>query len=171
MRLSLLGQTSTSEGVSLSHLLLLFISLYIESMVNDFQNQSLQDEWNSFRTGILERRNERHGSLTTHNAALQQQRQVRAEQSKQRTAALDEKVDSLNARFADTTVALEYDADRLNSQFQAPVAQEKVQHCLGERAHWIDCQQKYAVDSRPCNAYLVALEKCVSKRIVDSNAE
>jgi hypothetical protein len=92
----------------------------------------------------------------------------------QRNAALDDHLESLNARFTDTSIALEYDSARVQERFggeQKAETPEKVQHCLGERAHWIDCQTKYAVDSRPCNEYLSAFEKCVNKTIVDSTAE
>jgi len=145
-------------------------------MVQDFQNAALQGEWDSFRTGILTRRNDRHAKLAAQNAALQQQRQMRNAQSAQRTAALDERMDALNARFADGAVAATYNAQRVHDAV-VPAKEaagtnspkEKVQHCLGERAHWIDCQTKYAADSRPCNAYLSALEQCVSKTVMDSN--
>jgi hypothetical protein len=146
----------------------------LETMVKDFRNQALQDEWNGFRTSILTHRAERQQNLAHQNGALLQQQQIQAAAAAQRNAALDDHLESLNARFTDTSIALEYDSARVQERFggeQKAETPEKVQHCLGERAHWIDCQTKYAVDSRPCNEYLSAFEKCVNKTIVDSTAE
>jgi hypothetical protein len=142
-------------------------------MVREFQNQALQNEWNSFRTSVLTHRNEREQKLAHQNGALLQERQMRMTSIANRNAALDDRLDSLNAKFSDISVALEYDTARVQEKFGELKAEspEEVQHCLGERVHWMFCQQKYALDSRPCNAYLGALEKCVNKTIVDSTAK
>jgi hypothetical protein len=143
-------------------------------MVRDFQNQALQNEWNSFRSSVLTNRAERQQKLAHQNGALLQERQKRVTEVEKRNAALDNRLDSLNAKFSDISVALEYDTARVQEKFgeqKTENLEKEVKHCLGERVHWMFCQQKYADDSRPCNAYLSALEKCVNKTIVDSTAE
>jgi hypothetical protein len=53
---------------------------------------------------------------------------------------------------------LEYDTARVQEKFSEPKTEnleKEVKHCLGERVLDV-CQQKYANDSRPCNAYLSA---------------
>jgi hypothetical protein len=149
-------------------------ALILEAMVRDFRNQALQNEWNTFRTSVLTHRAERQQNLAHQNGALLQQRQMRATEVAQRNAALDDRLDTLNAKFTDISVGLEYDTARVQEKFGEPKTEnleKEVKHCLGERVHWMFCQQKYANDSRPCNAYLSALETCVSKTIVDSTAE
>jgi hypothetical protein len=141
-------------------------------MVREFQNQALQNEWNSFRTSVLTHRNEREQKLAHQNGALLQERQMRAAEVAQRNAALENRIDSLNAKFTDISVALEYDTARVQEKFgEQKLENPEVKQCLGERVHWMFCQQKYADDGRPCNAYLSELEKCVNKTIMDSNAE
>jgi hypothetical protein len=155
-------------------LLLLVICIILEAMVREFQNQALQNEWNSFRSSVLTHRAERQQSLAHQNGAVLQERQMRMASVANRNAALDNRLDSLNAKFTDIAIALEYDTARVQEKFvgeQKTEGPEKVEHCLGERVHWMFCQQKYAEDSRPCNAYLSALETCVNKTILDSTAE
>jgi hypothetical protein len=91
---------------------------------------------------------------------------------RQQHERIDNSIDDLNAKFADTAIALQHDANRMLEKFKIPEnfiqdsegsinKDSKPLPCLGQRAHWIDCQKKYASDSRPCNAYFEALEKCV----------
>jgi predicted transcriptional regulator len=132
----------------------------------------LQKEWDGFRTSVLSRRQERIQALSQEHAALEHQRQARTVRLKQLHERIDETIDDLNAKFADSAVALQYDANRLLDKFHTPenFTQEtkdsinkdsKPLPCLGQRAHWMDCQKKYSSDSRPCNAYFEELEKCV----------
>lgn len=139
--------------------------------MRDFSNQTLQEEWNKFRTDVLNRRNER---VQRRAASLQQQQATtdrEIQEMKQKLESLQSTVDKANADFADGSIALEYDADRVlqaldpNSGKMQPLSQ-----CLGERAHWIDCSKKYSVDTRPCDAYLKALEVCVQNTILSKTA-
>jgi hypothetical protein len=146
-----------------------------EAIVRDFQNQTLQQEWDKFRTSVLIRRNERAKALNEAQVAQKQQREVQAALLAQRKASLDQAIDEMNAKFSDEAIALEYDASKLLQKFQAPAILTVVYDdidkdsrplpCLGQRAHWMDCQKKYAADSRPCNAYVEALEQCVKDTI------
>lgn len=162
------------RSIDSRYTLLLELCTHLETMVRDFQNQALQNEWNSFRSSVLNHRAERQQNLAHQNGALLQERQKRAAEVAYRQAALDNRLDTLNAKFSDISVALEYDTARVQEKFgeqKLDNPEKEVQHCLGERVHWMFCQQKYADDGRPCNAYLNALEQCVSKTIVDSTAE
>jgi K+-sensing histidine kinase KdpD len=154
---------------------LIRIGFIIGDIIRDFQNQTLQEEWDKFRTSILIRRNERSRSIIETQQALQQERETIATAAAQRHATLDEAIDSLNAKFADEAIALEYDTAALVQKFQTPesvagshydiMKDSKPLPCLGQRAHWIDCHKKYSTDPRPCNAYLTELEKCVMNTI------
>ena len=145
------------------------------AIVRDFQNQVLQQEWYKFRTSVLDRRQERVMSLNEAQTALLHQRQTRLSALAQKQARLDQGINELNAKFTDTAIATEYDASRLVEKFEAPEKiatgndaidkDSKPLPCLGPRAHWIDCKKKYALDPRPCNAYVEALEKCVVNTI------
>jgi hypothetical protein len=148
-------------------------------IVRDFQNQSLQNEWDKFRMSVLVRRNERSVALSQSQIALEQQRQARMAISSQRHARLDQSIDELNAKFSDESIALQYDASSLLQKFETPENVSRVYDdidkdskplpCLGQRAHWIDCQKKYAKDPRPCHAYVEALERCVVRTISKVN--
>jgi hypothetical protein len=141
--------------------------------VRDFQSQLLQEEWNKFGTSILIRRNERLQRLQAAATENQQKRHVEAAARQQRMATIDAAMDEMQAKIADQTVAIDYDASQLLYKFRGWTdnvnvdadKESKPLPCLGQRAHWIDCQRKYAADSRPCNFYVAALEECVQRTI------
>ena len=149
---------------------LLFLYLLLDEIVREFQNQSVQQEWNKFRASVLARRDQRHKHLTEAALVLEQQRQVAAAERQQRMQQLDTAIDEMNAKFADEAVALEYDANALIQRFETKKVNgvDKVRPCLGPRAHWMDCANKYSKDTRPCDAYMDILEKCVKDAIVNS---
>jgi hypothetical protein len=142
----------------------------------------VQEEWTKFRATVLNRQHERSQHLS--QAAQQQQqreREVLNLQRQQRVQALDARIDDLNATFSDAAVALEYDAKALYRKFetagalpeQTSTSQSQKKQvaaaavpCLGPRAHWMDCAIKYRVDTRPCDAYLATLERCVQETVV-----
>lgn len=113
-------------------------------------------------------------------AEYEEKSKILAAQRRQRMVATESAIETLNANFADISIELEHDAKVLLDKFGGLSAKElddpdkesKPLPCLGPRAHWIDCQRKYApVDSRPCNFYVQALEDCVQKTIGRSAAE
>jgi hypothetical protein len=146
-------------------------------IVRDFQSKLLQDEWNKFGTTIVHRRNERLQRLQAAVNENQQKRSAYTAMQQPRLAALDAQMDQLSATIADQTTAMDYDASQLvqkyrkwidfknNNEMDAIEKDSKPLPCLGQRAHWIDCQKKYAADSRPCNFYVTALEECVTRTI------
>ena len=91
----------------------------------------------------------------------------------QKHEQLDQTISDLNAKFIDESIALQYDASNLLEKFEIKTNNEhdgiekdsKPLPCLGQRAHWIDCQKKYAKDPRPCHSYVDELEKCVTSTI------
>ena len=145
----------------------------IADIVRDFQSKILQEEWNKFGTSVIIRRNERLQELEQATAQYQQQRHLASISRQQRMEALDTSIDEKQANITDLLVANEYDADKLmqkyghwiDAEIDDPNRDSKPLPCLGERAHWIDCQNKYAVDSRPCNFYVSALEQCVQRAL------
>ena len=150
--------------------------LYLSSsadIIRDFQSKTLQEEWNKFGTSVIQRRNERLQRLQTATAEQQQKRQAASAARHMRLSRVDAAVDSMQAKFADDAIALEYDASRLEKRFGFLAEQQyddlkkdsKPLPCVGQRAHWIDCQKKYGEDSRPCNFYVQALEDCVRNTI------
>lgn len=130
------------------------------------------------------RRQERENAVQASLREVEQQRSIRVAERSQRISNLDQTIDQLKAKFADTSIALQYDANALTNKYvggtthtnpnnddttttTAPT--KRVSPCLGPRAHWLDCTKKYLVDTRPCDAYLTALENCVNEAIVTSN--
>lgn len=139
-------------------------------MLREFQNQVLQEEWDKFRFSVIAQRDQRHKHMTEAALVLEQRRQVAAARRQQRMHLLDTAIDEMNAKFADESVALEYDANALIQRFETKKVNgvDKVRPCLGPRAHWMDCAKKYSKDTRPCDAYMDILEKCVKDAIVNS---
>lgn len=157
----------------------------LATIVQDFQNRVLQNEWNKFRSSVLSRHVERQEHVKTIAHQLEQQRQMQSAEMSRIHAAQDASLDELRAKFADEAIALEYDVARLSEKYlgggktttiggknkQLPPAKDKESlPCLGERAHLIDCQNMYKLGSRSCNHYIEALEKCVSQRIVGASS-
>ena len=149
-----------------------------DDIIRDFQNHLVQAEWNAFRAGLLDRRNERMSNART--ALAQKQAQWNDEKQRRdfKMAQLDAILDEAAAKVTDTTVALSHDmkvlerkvqeAERPPSSSSSSVGggTGRVVPCLGPRAHWVDCAHKYEFDPRPCDAYLAALERCVQDAVV-----
>jgi hypothetical protein len=143
--------------------------------VQDFQNKQLQQAWNKVQVSMLERRGQRTRAEQEADAQLQANRQA-AQVAQARSAQLTEAMERLKAKFTDEAVAFEYDVKNLLQKQQAVLANSdgednntessKALPCLGPRAHWIDCQKKYALDSRPCDSHLQAMENCIRQSIL-----
>lgn len=118
---------------------------------------------------ILDRRSERDRRVAETSARLEAATK-QMEAWKAQNAELDNKIEDLRAQFADAKVALDYDAKNVSDLLQQHRPWKKEMPCLGQRAHWIDCQKKYALDSRPCDAYVDALERCVNETVVKATA-
>jgi hypothetical protein len=141
-------------------------------IVRDFQSKVLQEEWNKFGGKVMERRNERIAQMQQAAAELQQKHNWNVTQRQQRVKSTEAAIEKYRAEFADLSIALEHDANSLLNKFGSiPASLDDINKdskplpCLGQRAHWMDCQKKYAADSRPCNFYVQALEECVQKTI------
>ena len=143
---------------------------FAEDIVRDFQNKAVQDQWNVFRASVLGRRHDRHALLLQAAQQAEAQQASRAAQANERMKRLDDAIETMNAKFSDQVVAASYDADHYISQYasDAPASSKDVavSPCLGPRAHWMFCAQKYVNDTRPCDAYLAVLERCVQDAII-----
>ena len=136
-----------------------------EKIAKDFQNEEIQKAWKTVQVSVLERRAERDRHVEETAANLQgSAKQMEAWAA--RNAELDNTIEELRAKFSDGKVALDYDAKNVAEMLRENQPSQKEMPCLGQRAHWIDCQKKYALDSRPCDAYVDALERCVKEAVV-----
>ncbi|KAL7579969.1 hypothetical protein ACA910_004964 [Epithemia clementina (nom. ined.)] len=133
----------------------------------DFQNEKINEAWREVQLGVLQRQHQRAQVM---NEATERQNAVVARELKElqaRHQQLDTRIDSLRKEFDDGLLSLEYGTKILSVDLDEKIRQNiKTLPCLGPRAHWLDCQKKYALDSRPCDAYLETLEKCVTDAIV-----
>jgi hypothetical protein len=89
---------------------------------------------------------------------------------RERISELDNSIEQAKAKFTDEKVALAYDTRNVEQILSENQPWQKEMPCLGQRAHWIDCQKKYALDSRPCDAYVDALERCVNEAVLQKVA-
>jgi hypothetical protein len=158
----------------------LMLSIYFllnstEDIVRDFKNKVVQEKWNDFRSDVLARRHQRHTHLLQAAQHATADHASKAALSSQRLEQLDAAIDTMTAQFSDQVVAMEYDANQVALQYGGSSASgddsatehtPKEDACLGPRAHWMVCAQKYYHDTRPCDAYLSVLEKCVQETIV-----
>ena len=143
----------------------MFLPQQTEKIALDFQNQAIQDAWKTVQVSVLEQRQARNAVVDATAAQLQAQAQE-SQAWAARNAQLDEALEGLRAQFSDAQVAVQYDANQLASSLRTAAAPANAMPCLGQRAHWIDCQTKYAADSRPCHPYVEALERCVTQAVV-----
>ena len=141
----------------------------IEKIAKDLQNEEIQKAWKSVQVSVLERREARDRHVEETAAKLQESAK-RMEAWAARNAELDNRIEDLRAKFSDGRVALNYDAKNVAEIIRQNQSWKKEMPCLGQRAHWIDCQKKYALDSRPCDAYVDALERCVKEAVVTNAA-
>ncbi|GKY98595.1 hypothetical protein MPSEU_000816200 [Mayamaea pseudoterrestris] len=168
-----LGETPVS-GVSLSQDLQ-------DDIVRDFQNKAVQEQWNIFRAGVLGRRHDRHEQLLQAAQQIESHRSASASQAAERLHHLDHAIERMNAAFSDQLVAANHDADHAIKQYSDSLvtaasnasdendstsAATNTSPCLGPRAHWMVCAQKYVHDTRPCDEYLAVLDKCVQDAIL-----
>lgn len=117
-----------------------------ETIARDLQNEEIQSAWQNVQVSILERRAERNRQLQETSARLQgASKQMEAWAV--RNAELDANIEELQAKFANGKVALEYDAKNVADRLKEYQPWKKAMPCLGQRAHWIDCQKKYAMDT------------------------
>lgn len=139
--------------------------IYTATILRDFQNQTVQEEWNRFRAVILNRRNERQQQQLTATQQQHHERHMQALKRQERLSSLDVVLEDLRAKFADASIALEHDISHVVTQ-QTPThnPNHHKMACVGERAHWMDCASKYGYASN-CDAYIRTLEKCVNETI------
>jgi hypothetical protein len=136
-----------------------------EKIATDLANEELQNAWRYVQVSILDSRVERQ-RVVDETAGRLQASAGRLQVWLERNEALDNKLEGLQAQFSDAAVALQYDATKAQEQLASSRAWKHSMPCLGQRAHWIDCQKKYALDSRPCDPYLHELGKCVQGVVV-----
>ena len=137
----------------------------------DFQTEKLNEAWRGVQVSVLQRRNQRaeamNEAMARQSAAAEGELQV----LQARHQHLDSQIDVLKKEFDDSLLALEYSTKLLSEDLDEKLRQhQKTLPCLGPRAHWLDCQKKYALDSRPCDAYLETLEQCVTDTIVKNSS-
>ena len=161
-----MGQSSSREAAPVEDEARIKLSPDLaQKIARDFQNEELQSAWKTVQVSILDRRSERDRHVAEVSARLQAATQ-KMEAWKAQNAELDNKIEDLRAKFSDGKVALDYDARNMADLLKEHQPWKKEMPCLGQRAHWIDCQKKYALDSRPCDAYVDALERCVNETVV-----
>ena len=155
--------TTTSLYVDIS---LTYPFVYTEKIAKDFQNEELQKAWRTVQGSIVDKMKGRDHLVAETSARLQSST-MQMEAWRERIAELDGTIEGLRAKFSDGKVALDYDTRNVADVLRENQPWMKEMPCLGQRAHWIDCQKKYALDSRPCDAYVEALEHCVNEAVVN----
>jgi glycerol-3-phosphate dehydrogenase len=151
-------------------------------IVRDFQSESLQEEWNKFGAKVMDRRAQRENAL--HRAREASEHKIRAVHDNARqltTTMAQQQTDQLEAQFRREYQSSDQKATELLGRYgmwtnrsqsdkdvDDPSKVSKPLPCLGPRAHWIECQQKYHPDSRPCVIYVEALEECVRQTLAAS---
>jgi hypothetical protein len=167
--LSLLDESYFSCCCFFEHILTILTTIlttcklfFLDEIAHDFESKLLQRIWNQFRVQTLSQ------SAASNQAAVARLQQLRHNQAlaqaqrAPRLAQLDTAIEHYNAKFADIIVETDYTSQRLLQKYNEASLIEESDYCLGPRAHLIDCFTKYAPDTRPCGAYVDALEQCVA---------
>eukprot|EP00522_Entomoneis_paludosa_P010489 CAMPEP_0172447746 /NCGR_PEP_ID=MMETSP1065-20121228/6980_1 /TAXON_ID=265537 /ORGANISM="Amphiprora paludosa, Strain CCMP125" /LENGTH=165 /DNA_ID=CAMNT_0013199113 /DNA_START=35 /DNA_END=532 /DNA_ORIENTATION=+ len=161
-----MGQASSTEAATIDEPAVKISPALGEKIALDYQNEELNKAWQGVQVSILNRRNQREqamsAALTQQKMANEEQRQIMAARHRR----LDERIEALNGDFANRMAEIEHGTSMLKEDLDEIQNKKQTLPCLGPRAHWLDCHKKYALDSRPCDAYLATLEKCVTEAIV-----
>jgi hypothetical protein len=146
-------------------------------ILRDFKSESLQEEWNKFGATVMDRRAQRETAL--YKARETSELKIRTVQAtqQQRSVGIEAATSSMESQFQREWQASDQKATELlerygvwtTKQVDDPDKVSKPLPCLGPRAHWMDCQQKYHPDSRPCVVYVEALEECVRQTLAASH--
>lgn len=161
------GSEGAASGVSLSKDL-------EADIIRDFQDKGLKEEWDKYKASVLVNRSYRAKTLASNLQQLQAQREQIQAARAPRLNELDQQIEMLNAQFNQAAEQLEHDTKRLGDQYKlkenASAELDSIPlPCLGPRAHLMDCQKKYSNDTRPCDAYVKTLQKCVNYEILKGN--
>jgi hypothetical protein len=91
----------------------------LDKIVQDFQSTVLKDEWEKRQKYLLARNNKRRLEDLQHQEAHKQQQELFQKENEALQGRLDERTDTLLARFADSTIALQHDTARLEKEHLA----------------------------------------------------
>jgi isopropylmalate/homocitrate/citramalate synthase len=116
------------------------------------------------KQGILQERLEQRAKIQQH---MDQFRLQNSQVQKQ----LDEAIEQLEDKFADSANILEYDMERLSKKYlgDKPIKQNTMIPCLTERSDIATCYQHHRSDPDTCSAFVRELVNCTEKTITSDN--
>jgi hypothetical protein len=145
-------------------------------IVNAFQSSALQTQWEKLQTSIITSHNERITDTNTHLTHIQNEITQWRTHNNAVQSTLDEKLDSLNSKFADKQVEVGYDVQQLEKRIgKVPVFGEErgTGVCLEERMGLIDCYNRNKSkrgngngNGNVCDEIVKAMERCAKKAVM-----
>lgn len=156
-----------------SLLICLHFPLASEQITRDFIRADMKEQMNKQMNVSFKKAKDHHDKRVRQKAKdldKAQEKLLDLRSIERRTQEHNE-MEDLSANLADGLIALDHDVNKVAHRFG--ITADTPAHgppplnvCLGERAHWIDCAKKYVVDTRPCDAYMDALDRCVNQTIL-----
>lgn len=138
-------------------------------MAEEFQSQLAEAEWGKYQKHLMERSNKQRPE----DSAATKDAEIRLEEFRARNgaeqASLDEKIDKLQAAFADTILEASFDADRLEKQYLTGTkggtngGAGPASDCLQARTNVSVCLKEKG--SSGCDDFIRAMQTCVGAAV------
>ena len=127
---------------------------------SEFDAKILNEEWDKYRTVLLQRHQQRETNEAIREAEVKQQMEALDVKVKAVHGRLDEATNTIKSQLADLEVELEHDVNRLSAKFEGNVSAGAAS-CIDARAELNSCYTTLK-DSAECQIFAKKLEKCVT---------
>mmetsp|Transcript_8043 Transcript_8043/g.10045 ORF Transcript_8043/g.10045 Transcript_8043/m.10045 type:complete len:170 (-) Transcript_8043:844-1353(-) len=134
-------------------------------IVNAFQNKNVQLKWQNLQAQILANSENRVAKEELRKLHIDNEIEKWRTMNDAQQQALDDKVDSLRAQFADTEAALTFDVNKMEKKFQSVPKFGSGDSCLNTRNDLVSCYKSKA-DIRQCDAFAQAMELCTKQTVM-----
>jgi hypothetical protein len=134
-------------------------------IVNSFQSEVLQTQWEKLQAKILTNHNERVTQAEARNAAVEEELTKWRNHNEVVQNSLDQKIDELKAKFADSSVAIAYDVGKLEEKIGNSPKFGSNEACSDVRISLTSCYNG-TDDIRKCDEIVKAMERCAKQTIM-----
>ena len=139
--------------------------LRLGKILQDFQSKALKAEWEKHQKYMIAKGNDRRLEEFRLKENLDQRLNSFRQQDSIRQQQLDDRIDDLQAKFADVSTALQFDTNRIDQKLSSMNFKgETRSSCLAPRTRLAKC---FNVDRGiGCDDIIKELERCVEETVV-----
>lgn len=140
------------------------------SLVKDFQNQILEEEWNNRKRNLMQQTDDRVLREQEFAETFQEKREKFLSSKNQVQADLDSRLESLKANFSDEYFDSNYDIDAALKKYaggsSSSSKQDENKPCLDARLNLTQCYNDGDKEKDSCKPLMDQLEKCVNNFLI-----